>query len=232
MNDKKTAKIQWFDEINSTNDYAKERRADGENLIVIAKRQTGGRGTKGRSFSSREGGVYLTALTFYDALPAKRAFTIMQQAATAVCKTLVFFGLTPKIKWPNDIFVADKKICGILIENTFSGAFVQNSVVGIGINIYNELPDELKDIATSIYQQTGKKIPVEKVAEKLVENLSKDSAREYLSFIGYMDKPARICIGETWLDGILRSVDEDGNLWVELDGEIRPFSSAEITVRI
>ena len=77
MNDKKKVKIEWLDEIDSTNDYAKKRRADKENLVVVAKRQTGGRGTKGRSFSSGKGGVYLSMLTFYKEFPAKNAFQII-----------------------------------------------------------------------------------------------------------------------------------------------------------
>lgn len=233
MNDGKKLKIEWLDEIASTNDYAKKRRADKENLVVVAKRQTGGRGTKGRSFSSNEGGVYLSALTFYDALPASRAFEIMMGAATAVCNTLQAFGLFPKIKWPNDILVADKKICGILIENTFSGAFVQNAVVGIGINVYNQLPAELKDIATSIYLQTGKTFSVEEVAEKLIEQLqAPHTAEEYTAFIGYMGERAKLLIGNETREAVLLSVDKEGGLWVQLDGEEKRFTSTEISVRI
>ena len=233
MNDEKKVKIEWLDEIASTNDYAKKRRADKENLVVVAKRQTGGRGTKGRSFSSNEGGVYLSALTFYDALPASRAFEIMMGAATAVCNTLQAFGLSPKIKWPNDILVADKKICGILIENTFSGAFVQNAVVGIGINVYNQLPEELKDIATSIYLQTGKIFSVKEVAEKLIEQLqTPHTAEEYTAFIGYMGERANLLIGNETREAVLLSVDQEGGLWVRLDGEKKRFTSTEISVRI
>ena len=233
MNDGKKVKIEWLDEIASTNDYAKKRRAEKENLVVVAKRQTGGRGTKGRSFSSNEGGVYLSALTFYDALPASRAFEIMMGAATAVCNTLQAFGLSPKIKWPNDILVADKKICGILIENTFSGAFVQNAVVGIGINVYNQLPAELKDIATSIYLQTGKTFSVEEVAEKLIEQLqAPHTAEEYTAFIGYMGERAKLLIGNETREAVLLSVDKEGGLWVQLDGEKKRFTSTEISVRI
>ena len=70
MNGGYTMRIVRFEEISSTNDYVKEQKKYGENLIVIAKRQTGGRGTKGRSFSSNEGGVYLTKLVFYKNFPA------------------------------------------------------------------------------------------------------------------------------------------------------------------
>ena len=150
MSSKNKTKRLHFDTLPSTQDYAKERRVDGENLAVTATYQTGGKGTKGRTFSSQEGGVYLSKLTFYEDLHVKSAFKIMIGAAVAVCETLRFYGLKPLIKWPNDICVKDKKICGILIENVFAGDKVRSSVVGIGLNVFNSLPEELADIATSM----------------------------------------------------------------------------------
>ena len=157
-----------FEEIASTNEYAKSQRCQGENLIVTAKRQFGGKGTKGRSFSSNEGGVYLSKLTFYEDFKACEAFKIMTNAAVAVCKTLQYFGLNPKIKWVNDVYVNDKKICGILIENVFSGDKISSSVVGVGLNVYNELPQELVAIATTMEKESGKRFLVEEVKEKLI----------------------------------------------------------------
>ena len=108
-NGRKKIKREHFECISSTNDYAKSKRGEGGDLIVTASRQTGGRGTKGRSFSSDVGGTYLTKLTFYEGFPASRAFEIMAGAAVAVCKTLEAYGLAPVIKWANDVFVKDKK---------------------------------------------------------------------------------------------------------------------------
>ena len=230
-------KIEWervrFESISSTNDYAKERRGEKKNLIVTAIRQTGGKGTKGRSFSSEEGGVYATKLTFYEDFPAKEAFKIMQNAAVAVCETLVFFGLKPLIKWPNDIYVSDKKICGILIENTFSGTNVSSSLVGIGINIYNSLPQELEGIATSVLLETGIRQEVETVCEKLIEELSKEHTEEqYLSYIGYIGKKVTLIIGDECVQGRLVGVEKDGKLRVETDEGEALLSSAEVSVRI
>lgn len=114
-------KILHYEETDSTVLRAKALIGGGEDLVVTAVRQTGGMGTKGRSFASEAGGVYLTRLTFYKNFPASDAFKIMAGASVAVCRTVEKFGLVPCIKWPNDVYVADKKICGILIENTFSG---------------------------------------------------------------------------------------------------------------
>ena len=155
MNGKNKAKRLHFDTLPSTQDYAKEKRPDGVDLVVTAVCQTGGKGTKGRSFSSQKGGVYLSKLTFYEDLSVKSAFKIMISGAVAVCETLRFYGLEPLIKWPNDIWVNDKKICGILIENVFSGDRVRSSVVGIGLNVSNSLPADLTEIATTMALAMG-----------------------------------------------------------------------------
>ena len=232
MNEKKSFKIEWFDALSSTNDYAKNKRTEKQNLIVVASSQTGGRGTKGRSFSSEIGGVYLTKLTFHENMPVCRAFEIMSNAAVSVCKTLQAFGVQPKIKWPNDIFVNDKKICGILIENVFSGKYVSSSVVGIGVNVYNQLPSDLQDIATTLMQQTGKKYSVRDVAEKLIEELQlSHTMEEYLSFVGYMGGAATLLIGERSYQATLCSVDKEGGLWAIVDGQKKRFTATEISVR-
>lgn len=132
-------------ETTSTNEVAKSLRERGENLVVTAFRQTGGKGTKGRSFSSAAGGVYFTRLTFYENFPASDAFLIMASASVAVCRTLEKYGFEAEIKWPNDVYVHGKKICGILIENTFSGNKISCSVVGIGLNVNNELPPNFRE---------------------------------------------------------------------------------------
>lgn len=222
-----------FEEIASTNDYAKSRIKEGKNLLITAKRQTGGRGTKGRSFSSDEGGVYLTELTFYEDSPSKSAFELLSSTAVAVCKTLQCLGLSPVIKWSNDIFVNDKKICGILIENTFSGNKLRASVVGIGLNINNRLPAELDGIATSVKAETGKEYSVEEIREKLIENLQKKySVEEYLSLIGYLGRKVDLILGEERVPATLLSVDKEGGLSAEIGGEVRRFISAEVSIRI
>ena len=226
-------KIQRFESIASTNDYAKSKRDEGQNLLVIAASQTGGRGTKGRSFSSTKGGLYLSKLSFYENFPAKDAFKIMQTAAAAVCETLASFGLSPKIKWANDVFVNGKKICGILIENTFSGANIASSVVGIGLNVYNELPEELKNIATTMQKETGKTFPIEEVEKRLVALLADENTyKKYDGYLGWLGETVEMLSGEERLFAKLLSVDETGGLWVETDGEKRRFTSAEISLKI
>ncbi len=91
-NQAKKIKVKKYGCISSTQEYAEKMKPYGK-------------GTKGRSFSSEKGGVYLSVLRFYENLPAKDAFLIMAGTCAAVCKTLESGGLQPKIKWPNDVFV-------------------------------------------------------------------------------------------------------------------------------
>lgn len=227
--------MRWikFDEIPSTNDYAKSKHGEGEDLIVTAKIQTGGRGTKGRSFSSEEGGVYLSTLRFYKDFSVKDAFKIMSGAAVAVCETLRFFGLTPVIKWPNDIYVNGKKICGILIENTLSGKNISSSIVGVGLNVNTLFCGELEEIATSMLLESGKSFSVEEVTRKLIEELFKErTIAEYRAYLGFMGERVTLILGDERVPATLLFVDEEGRLTAEMNGERRVFSSAEVSVRI
>ena len=233
MNGKKNIKRIHFDEIGSTNEYAKGLRSQGFDTVVTADKQTGGRGTKGRSFSSDVGGVYATKLTFYRDFPACNAFLLMAGAAAAVCKTLEFYRVKPVIKWVNDIYVNDKKICGILIENVFSGNRVSSSIVGIGINVCNTLPKELDHIATTMVQEMKKPPSVAEVRERLIGNLAVQKGMdEYLARIGYMGRQATVLFGEERIPVTLLSVDGEGGLWVEADGEKRRFAAAEVSLQV
>lgn len=233
MKCKNNAKRIHFDSIPSTQDYAKSQRGNGRDLVVTATSQSGGKGTKGRSFSSDVGGVYLTKLSFYEDFPAKQAFLVMASAAVAVCETLRFYGIKPLIKWPNDIFVDDKKICGILIENVFSGGNISSSMVGIGLNVCNPLPEELQSIATTMLQVTGELYSVEEVTNRLIAELDKArTMAEYRGYMGYMGRQANLLFGDELVPGTLVCVDDEGGLTVEIDGMKRRVTAGEVSVRI
>lgn len=123
--------FEYLPECGSTNDLAFEK---GAGAIVCAGRQTKGRGRMGRSFSSEEGGLYFS-LCIKPGCPFKEATALPALAALAVRDAI---GGAAKIKWPNDILVDGKKVCGILTE-----ARGELIVFGFGINLRNELPEEL-----------------------------------------------------------------------------------------
>ncbi len=222
----------FLEETSSTNVYIKRFLAGGEDVIVCAGRQTGGRGTKGRSFVSEEGGVYLSALSFYENFPAEHAFLIMAHAAVAVCKTLECYGLSPEIKWSNDVLVGGKKIAGILIENTLSRGQVRASVVGIGLNVVNPLPG-LGDIAVGMGEFSASPPSAEEVRDALIEALSVPSDfSDYLGYVGCLGKKIRVTEGEKRYIATAREILPDGRLLIEAEGELRALSSAEISIGI
>ena len=220
-------------EVDSTNEYCK-RENFAEDVAVIAKRQTAGRGTKGRSFVSDEGGLYITVMRHYDNFPAEKAFQIMINSCVAVCKTLEIFSIKPRIRWANDVFVGDKKICGTLIENTFSGNKIVRSVVGMGINVNNAISEELKDIATSITQHVSAKVAVDEVKKALLSNLeSSYTIADYKSYIDYFGKSVMLKTADSERQVVALDISDDGRLIVrEEDGAVNKISSAEVSLKL
>lgn len=153
--------VRIVEEAVSTNTLVKEEAENGakEGLVIIAKKQTGGRGRMGRSFHSPENsGLYMSLLLRPDFCPDETLF-ITCAAAVAVCRALEKF--TDKkmgIKWVNDIYSGGKKICGILTEAAFTpdGKKLSYAVLGIGINLYppkGGFSPEIKDIAGAVFEK-------------------------------------------------------------------------------
>lgn len=225
-------KIIELEEVDSTNEYCK--RVDcGEDVIVVARSQSAGRGTKGRSFVSDKGGLYLSVMRHYKNFKAQNAFKIMVNSCVAVCKTLENFGVYPQIRWANDVLAEGKKICGTLIENTFSGGEVTRSIVGIGININNEIPSDLSEIAVSTYEITGKINPVEEVLKVLCKNLDKEfTIADYKSYMNWLGKKVLIKTADKEQEVIALDITQEGLLKVNADGKILQISSAEVSLRL
>lgn len=148
-----------LEEVDSTNLYLKklvrEERPE-EGSLVIAQFQTGGRGQMGNSWFSSKGDNLLFSLLIYpESVKANEQFIISRMASLAIKNTLDQFTDDIRIKWPNDIYWQDKKIAGILIENDLEGNRIDNSIVGIGININQQIfPAELPN-PVSLRQITG-----------------------------------------------------------------------------
>lgn len=228
----KNLKILRFKELVSTQDYCKERIGKRENLFVVADRQTKGRGTKNREFSSLLGGLYFSMLLYPADFPAENAFLVMARTAAAVCKTLEAFGLQPKIKWPNDVHVKGKKICGILIENRLQGKRLDLSLIGVGLNVNNDLPDELKEIALSMKSVIGKRTEICE-AEELFRGFffAPFSFEEYTKRLGYMGEEVTLLVGEKTARVTLLGVDEKGLLKASVDGKEVLFSAGEVALK-
>lgn len=216
-----------FDSLPSTNDYCEERNFE-EDEVVIARKQTGGKGTKGRSFCSPEGGVYLS-LVRLNPCKAENAFSIMITSCMAVVKTLESYNVRAGIKWANDVYVNGKKICGILIKNVLEGENVKKSITGIGINVNNDIPKELENIAVNLKSIVGE-TDINEFYKRLIENLYKTySVEEYRSYSLVLNKKIKVTEGEKTYEAVAADISEDGNLVLK-NG--RKLAFGEVTIRL
>lgn len=211
----------------STNDEVKKYWDLDEDVAVVAHRQTCGRGSKGRSFSSLEGGIYVSFIKHYHGLKAERAYEVTEEISISVVLTLRAFGVMAEIKWPNDIYVGKKKICGMLTQNEIKNGYVVKTLCGVGININNDLPPELEGIATSLKCELGKEVDLKSVFFTLFYNLEKfQDVSLYPSFSCVIGK--RVSVFEPQKEGYDEIVEEilcDGRLKLS-NGKI--LSVAEI----
>lgn len=161
-----------IDKVDSTNSYLKKlvyEEQPVEGSMVIAEYQTAGRGQMGNGWWSETGKNLLLSLLIYpDNLQANEQFIISRIASLAVKNCLDQFVDDIRIKWPNDIYWKDKKIAGMLIENDVQGRYIQNSVIGIGININQQsFPEDLPN-PVSLWQITGIDNSIDNIAEIFV----------------------------------------------------------------
>lgn len=215
-----------FDTLPSTNDYC-ETHEFGEDTAIIAREQTGGKGTKGRSFSSPRGGVYLSLVRYYPC-KAENSFSLMIASCMAVVKTLELFGVSAGVKWPNDVFLNGKKICGILIKNSFEGENVKKSITGIGVNVNNDISKDLADIAINLKSVVGE-VDIDEFYKRLIENLYADySVDEYRSRNIVLGKEITVIKNGESRKAVAEDIAADGSL--VLKGGERLFYG-EVTIR-
>ena len=238
----------YFEELDSTNRYLKELAVKDARpgTVIIANRQSAGRGRLGRKFfSPGEKGIYMSILLRPD-IPLERAVLITSMAAVAVARAVErVSGIEAKIKWVNDIFLNGKKVCGILTEagiDAESGKF-SYAVLGIGVNVGEmEFPEELRDIATSVSNECGFVIS----KEKLINEILLELERWYvtLSDGDFLEESRKrsILLGkeifvldETAQGGSYPAkavdINELGNLIIERNGERVVLNSGEVSIR-
>jgi BirA family biotin operon repressor/biotin-[acetyl-CoA-carboxylase] ligase len=223
--------LHWYEEVGSTNDVAKELADEGalHGEVVIAERQSAGRGRRGRSWSSPpRKNLYLSVVLRPD-LPPARAPEVTLLAAVAVCQAVRRAGVaSAAIKWPNDVLASGRKLAGVLTEMAAEVERVQWLVVGIGVNVNaaaDDFPDELRELATSLLIERGDPVPRALFAAALLtaleEWLDRHAAegfapvraawREMSDTLG---REVRVRVGSADLVGLAEDVDETGALLV------------------
>ena len=167
----KNFEIVHIEETDSTNRWMKEN-GKGE-MVVVADYQTAGKGCGSNSWEAERGQNLLFSVMIHPkSLQAKNQFIITQVISVALCKTLEKYVEQATIKWPNEIYVGDKKICGVLIENRLQGRMIKDTIIGIGLNVNQT---EFKSDApnpVSLKQLIGKDTDREEVLHTFIEQLN------------------------------------------------------------
>ncbi len=164
--------VLWTDKCDSTNAEIRKllKQYDQDIITVATNNQEKGRGQRGNSwFSDTNKNLTFSIAISPDKLEIEQQFYISMLTALTAIDTFKSIGLSATIKWPNDIFINDCKIGGILIEHDISGAYIERSIIGVGINVNQEaFPDYLPN-PTSVYTETGETNDISTVLNKFID---------------------------------------------------------------
>lgn len=234
------SEVRHFEMVSSTNLVAKELAKKGaeDGVVVVADVQTEGRGRKERKWSSPEGGLWFSVILHPKIPPQKGAILTMAASIGMVEGIDKITGLKPKIKWPNDVLIKEKKICGILTEMDAKTDRINFAVVGIGINVNNKLEADLRERGTTLLKEMGTKIPMvplfkailesfDKAYGKVVDNDYDFIIKKWSSFSSTIGRKVEVSNGNGIIKGIATGIDEDGCLIVK-DGETHRVTSGDV----
>jgi len=228
----------------STQDVARSEAEGGapEGTVVLAEEQTAGRGRLGRSWVSPAGtNLYLT-LILRPSLERLRSLGIVTPLAVAQALEEAT-GLSPRIKWPNDVLVAGRKLAGVLIDTELSGQTPGYSLVGIGLNVNLDVRavPEIAAIATSVRQELGHEVSREEMLAALLghfEVLYVKAQRgtavhaAWRSRLETLGRQVRVTVGGRVEEGLAEDVDAEGSLILRrADGSRATIAAGEVTLR-
>lgn len=237
--------IEVFKEVTSTNLLVKQLGRNGapHGHVIVAEAQTAGRGRMGRSFfSPDQTGVYLSVL-LRPALSPSDALLITTCAAVACATALEqLSGKSAQIKWVNDIYMDDRKVCGILTEASFSQNKIDYAVLGIGINLYTPdqgFPSDIKDKAGSVFAQAKTDRRAELIACILNEFFAMYESIEKRAFLdeyrrrSMLDgKQIHVIKSDSITPATALYIDSDLSLVIRYEsGEIEHLSSGDVSIR-
>ena len=238
--------VHFARETDSTNLWIKRLAKEGasEGTLALAEFQSAGRGRLGRSWEVPEGTSVMMSILLRPKFEPQYAPTLTLVMGMAVAKAVKNLGFDVSIKWPNDVVVSHKKICGILTEMGVRDGKIDYAVIGVGINVnIKEFPEEMADKATSLYLESGREFDRNQipglVMEAFEEYYEKFAAtcdlsglkEEYESILANYNQPVRVLAKEPY-EGVARGITDGGELLVEkTDGTIVAVSAGEVSVR-
>jgi BirA family biotin operon repressor/biotin-[acetyl-CoA-carboxylase] ligase len=232
-------------EVDSTNSYlsqiaAQEKLADG--TVVLAEHQMAGKGQRGNVWLAEKGKNLTFSILYYPGtMKINKQFALTQAISLGVYDSLINRCQQVKIKWPNDLYISNKKIGGLLIENSIKGEFIVQTIVGVGLNINQDNFDLPAHKATSLKLEQGQKMDLELELNFLLSNIE----RRYLQWKNGLHHQLKsqylevLYLYQSWhiyqtpngryFDGKIVGVEEDGHLLVEdLEQNMHQFGNKEI----
>lgn len=240
--------VVYYEEIDSTNTEARRKSVSGakEGFVVIADKQNAGKGRRGRTWESPAGENLYFSLLLRPEIPPEKAPMLTLVMAYSVARVIrSLYGMQAQIKWPNDLLLDGKKVCGILTEMHLQHGRIEDVIVGTGINVNGEqFPQELLDKAASLYQQAKKKLDRKELLEAVLQEFEK----KYEIFLECQDlsylqdaynqmlinKDREVLVLEPGNEykAIALGINQEGELLVKKeDGEIEAVFAGEVSVR-
>ena len=236
-----------LDATDSTNLYLKDLLSSQtlhDYTTVVTKKQVKGRGQMGTSWQSEEGkNLTFSVLRRFDSLQVVHQFNLNICVSLAVYHVLKDLNIPNlKVKWPNDIMSGADKICGILIENVLKGRLIQNSIIGIGLNVNQTSYENLEKVA-SLKSLTGQHFDLDELLHQIIEKLKSyfvgveqktvtQMLPAYEELLFRKDKPSTFkgMKGEIYM-GFVRGVSPNGKLLIELEDKIfKAFGLKEVSL--
>lgn len=240
--------LKWIklESTTSTNTYLADLLKKGKvkmNTAVTTDYQIDGRGQGSHSWHSDPGKNLLMSLLLFPAfLSASQQFQLSKIASVAICDILILENIDPMIKWPNDILTLRGKIAGILIEHGILGGSISHTIMGIGLNLnqtsFPRFPVRATSLALEKQVNTDPRKMAESLTEKILTRYEQLKSGEVATLEhAYMERfykfgqPVLFITGGIELQGIIRGVNDFGELLIETEGEIRSYGHQEISLK-
>lgn len=239
--------IHYFDVTDSTNIRAKQLAEEGSchGTLVVADRQEAGRGRRGKSWTSPAGtSIYMSILLKPEIKPQSASMLTLIAGLSVARAIKEYANLSPQIKWPNDIVINGKKVCGILAELSTEIEEIHYVVVGIGINVRNrEFPEEIAQIATSLFLEGREDIGRSELIETVCEyfehyydifcrtNDLSGLCQEYNEYLVNRGRQVKVLDPQKSFEGKALGITDKGELVVETEEGEKLVSAGEVSVR-
>ncbi len=231
-----------YDLVDSTLDVARKLKNVEEFTIILAKRQSKGRGRFNREWASPLGGLWFTTI-LYPQRPAYTYSVLSLLTSLSVSKAIEkVTGLKPSIRWPNDVYLNNKKTAGVLIESEISGDIIEKSLVGIGVNVnfrLEALPMELRDKATTLLEEYGEPVDEHSLLTDILiflrEYYGKYKRGQHNDIIADVKKATDFIGNYALLDvksgkikAFIKDLDTYGNIIIESDGIVSTLTPNDV----